>query len=185
MSSRAITQKLPTLVIKLAEMDANDVSEAHVRVVIRECKEDFRTRHALKAWDSKICHVLDQDTGLPSFLAQNYSFSRRDPTPYYRVTSDSFVTGGVGILIPLPIQSENPAIRTYDLGTVQWEGEQHRVVGWVADNCHARYENEEAKETVVYHLNTCRGIVPEAFLKHLHEQLTGHGFTTFYKERVS
>lgn len=187
------------IVVKLTKSRATEHYPEHVRVAIHEPKERDRLDMAIVNSKSGFLHVASDVVPFREWLTANYIFQRQDPAKYYRLgldciapvmLEDSDSTDGktepksiTHFDLTIPQDTARPKVTTYLLGSYKFEGSDNDeiVVGFMTENVHAHYHNEHRHETVCYMLNTCRSLVEEGFLHHLHEQLTNYGFTTLYK----
>lgn len=169
--------------------DQHGYRSAHVRVVIHEPKE--RNRLDIPSADVKaeVLHLNDGDQSFYDWLSSNFVFRRRDPTPTYHLNKGHMVesngTDPRTVELRIPPLPATPTMLLYDLGEFSFEGSDvvHPVLGFMIKNGQADFHNVDRQETVAYMLSTCRTLVEDRFLVHLHEQLTAKGFTTHYTPR--
>jgi hypothetical protein len=179
------------IIVHLSKREANEHSEAHVRLVVHEPNKRNPLDYSLTTPGSQVHHVAEEGIGFREWLLRNYAFQRNDPQPHFRLAeahlnevADLTAGSSYSVKASIPQVTKQPMLHVVDLGIYKSvvEGIElaQQVVGFHTEDCYAKLVDPNRHESVVYMLSTCKGLLEPALILHLHEQLTALGFTTLY-----
>ena len=182
----------PTLLVCLAHLVGVSTMTDHVRVNVHAPKERNRLDYQLIDGSARVTHLIPANVPYAEFLAENFTYHRKDPTPQYKLNAAAhfnFEAPGNDVLpsytlaLSIPVAKEDPKIKILTLGEIKVDGVLHNIIGTLCSGVGQFLKHPDRHSTVCYTLDTATNLESEELLGILRFNLELLGYATSYTSK--
>lgn len=149
----------------------NNVDDQHVRLVVHENTK-------LQGKKPRVFHYYDDSIDVHEFISNNWSFYPIYEKKPFKLELDNseFVNQKKTTQVQFPPPVGDHSLEVIYLGLYG----EYRIFGFRTIGMGSQLNSPDIRETVIYTLETCKGLEDEGILEFIHNSFLGLGYNSFF-----